>query len=1352
MHQIILQTGEEYLQDGSKYPLKMIANAAGGLLPSLAERLRETFCANVLPSYGMTECMPISSPPADYDLSKPGTSGVPVGPEVAILNTATCESLPRGEEGPICVRGAPCFRGYGALANDPKAFAPETFLKDGWFNTGDLGYLDEDGYLFITGRSKEVINRGGEIIPPMEVEEAVLAHPEVVACAAFSVPHDVLQETVGICVVLKDDSARRLDLPTLHSFVADKLAAPKWPQCLVFMKGGLPKSHTNKLLRVKLASRLGLPEHTDDMTTWERTFEADCPKQGTPLSDPIPSRAASVEPMEVQSRLRRSYNTEDLWVHTHPNKKGAVVAFVGPKVDRSALIKCCLDELPRYAVPSHITVFESSRHLNMVKNTPPKPADAVVSIMNGKSAASNSPADPLSEEVCTLFAQVLRLDHNVSSDTDFFHVGGSSMLASQLASKLRTTFSIPFTGADVFHHSTPMKIAEAVNQRRSENNTGSGGRSDRSPKVMDHDRSMQNAPFGQEFLAPATGFGGNIVQLLPLFVIFPIWQVARYFLFFTLLVEKYRYFWAVIKSDILSFLVAYVVFHLLWSTFCPLAFVAIKWLVIGKYQPGRYRIRGSYYLRWWIVDVCRKLFPRGIWGSSDGMLRAYYRMLGAQIRDGARISLDCELAEYDLVYVGEYAAVELCTLRAFGVDNGAMILAPVKVGDESSVGMRTVVAPGTQVSDGDHLGPVTSSYDATLGKALNKNHARVNRMKFPQASAFLHVCVGFPCHFFVSAFSQIPPLFVLYLLLRYKTREGEKIFFGNWNELLYWLCSYNRIPFFVGIRVARALLSPFFYMIAAIIVKKIVIGKFQPGPRKVTSDWENFRYELSASLFPRKRLQKCTELMGRHYECVSIMYRMLGSKIGKRVFWPGSQPITDGTFDLLEIGDDVVFGSRSSVICTTVDSAQRVILCAGANVSDNCVVMAGSVVGKNAVLGSNSFCPEGTYLPAGSVWFGSNGCVPTCLNAGDGSDFEFYQPLNEGSQRDGVPNHASATLDPRIYQMGGDESTIRPFGKAFYLNQANGYFVLPLPIIILFTFVCRLFQVCFHLIPQLGTVQFGAVLLYTDHALKDVWRNSPLTRFTHYADKEGVNHDEFLWWTRDFDNDGHYHTFGQVYFAMLVCFTVCHAVRVGAWLLVEVAAKNTIMGQRQPGRYNYDTSSYAQNWEMYQLVCKIRKLNRLNLLQFMAGTPLMNWYFRRNGGKIGQNCCLYPSGADPFMPEPDLVSIGDNCVIDCASLVCHLNTRGNFELQRIVVENNCTLRTRSRVQQGVVMEQGSQLLEKSLAMTGEVIESRSVWQGGPASSWFHYKDQDLLDTYKAPCLPGEKESDKKEIEMMVHGI
>ena len=124
---------------------------------------------------------------------------------------------------------------------------------------------------------------------------------------------------------------------------------------------------------------------------------------------------------------------------------------------------------------------------------------------------------------------------------------------------------------------------------------------------------------------------------------------------------------------------------------------------------------------------------------------------------------------------------------------------------------------------------------------------------------------------------------------------------------------------------------------------------------------------------------------------------------------------------------------------------------------------------------------------------------------------------------------------------------------------------------------------------------------------------------------------------------------------------------------------------------------------------------RLYCVETLSGVPFFSACFVPS---LLQNTFI--SGADPFMTEPDLVFMGDRCVVDCASIVCHLNTQGNFELAKIVIENDCTLRSGSRVQQSVHMEEGSQLLEKSLAMTGEIIEAYSVWQGCPASWWFQY--------------------------------
>jgi hypothetical protein len=188
----------------------------------------------------------------------------------------------------------------------------------------------------------------------------------------------------------------------------------------------------------------------------------------------------------------------------------------------------------------------------------------------------------------------------------------------------------------------------------------------------------------------------------------------------------------------------------------------------------------------------------------------------------------------------------------------------------------------------------------------------------------------------VNAFGEIPPFIVLYCLLMFKSREDDEHFFANWNELIDWLCDPAPIPFFIGIPLARALLTPFFYMFAAIVVKRLFIGKFEAGSWENDSEWEKFQHWLAATLFTRKKIQACTDLMGRHYENVSRLYRLLGAKVGQRVFWPGHQLVTAGTFEPLKIGDDCVFGSRSALINGTTDRWEKIILCAGANCRQLC--------------------------------------------------------------------------------------------------------------------------------------------------------------------------------------------------------------------------------------------------------------------------------------------------------------------------------------------------------------------------------------------------------------------------------
>ena len=181
---------------------------------------------------------------------KPGSVGRAAGPEIAVLDESGAP-LATGEIGEVAVRGPSVFAGY---ERNPEANRQS--FADGWFRTGDQGYLDEDGYLFLRGRLKEIINRGGEKVSPGEVEEALRAHPGVADTVVFAQPHVRLGETVAAAVVTsKSDPA---DAQELKVFASSRLAPFKVPATVVFLDE-LPKGPTGKVQRVGLADRLGLP-------------------------------------------------------------------------------------------------------------------------------------------------------------------------------------------------------------------------------------------------------------------------------------------------------------------------------------------------------------------------------------------------------------------------------------------------------------------------------------------------------------------------------------------------------------------------------------------------------------------------------------------------------------------------------------------------------------------------------------------------------------------------------------------------------------------------------------------------------------------------------------------------------------------------------------------------------------------------------------------------------------------------------------------------------------------------------------------------------------------------------------
>ena len=250
MHQVILARAARNQEIVASTKLRFIRSSSAALPPRVMAELERIFHAPVIESYGMTEAShQMASNPLPPRSRKPGSVGVAAGPEIAVLDQAG-NPVDAGQRGEVGIRGPNVTSGY---ENNPEANA--TAFSNGWFRTGDQGYLDEEGYLYITGRLKEIINRGGEKISPREVDEVLLAHPSVDQAVTFALPHPRLGEEVAAAIVLREGQAA--EEKQLREFALQKLADFKVPSRFVFVDE-IPKGPTGKLQRIGLAKQLGL--------------------------------------------------------------------------------------------------------------------------------------------------------------------------------------------------------------------------------------------------------------------------------------------------------------------------------------------------------------------------------------------------------------------------------------------------------------------------------------------------------------------------------------------------------------------------------------------------------------------------------------------------------------------------------------------------------------------------------------------------------------------------------------------------------------------------------------------------------------------------------------------------------------------------------------------------------------------------------------------------------------------------------------------------------------------------------------------------------------------------------------
>lgn len=1342
MHSTILAEAKDRPNALAKCRMRLICNAAGGLLPSLALQLRDTFNCIVLPSYGMTECMPISTPPLDYKLDHTGTSGVSVGPELAILD-GNGNYLSAKEVGRIAVRGAPVFPGYLKAGS----FDTSVFTHDGWFDTGDIGYLDNGGYLYITGRSKEVVNRGGELISPFEVEEAIMVaakmpespiYNRVSEVLVFSAPHDVLQEVVGV-VLVTPPGAMRPDLRQLHEAIKLSLHQPKWPFVIVYMDG-VPKNN-NKLLRMRLGERLNFEPLSDDMRLADRHFQARCPPLNTPLDVRIGKSICQVDTEAVYTVMKLLL-APTLQLHIAiSSHDGLPEVVVAPEPGQGSALSCLdvtllstglRDSLDGYLIPSSIDYFDTPFPLDSQGSVDVQKLMATISIHNNPGRQGDG---SINRKIRQIFASVLScLPKDIAAQADFFEMGGDSLKAGRLLSMLRKELQVRIPIGILFQNSRIDELCKVVEENLSHGKAEETQDSFRSP--------LPGCTTTYSSTRPMMLF----IHLIPIVLLYPMkralnWTAFLYFLSFSIAMWQTH---TVLIERFINLLIAMFLAKILTQVCSPVFGIALKWLVIGRYKEGMYPMWGSYHTRWWFVEKSLAVTGKGIFQYTDYTTLLYYRLLGAKIGRGVSIAKGTVLGEYDLLDIGDYVTLDSCTCRPFAAErNTSMYLRRIVLGRNSSIGLKSIVAPGTILPDDACIGPNSSTWEMRDATEANRD---VLSKRVPKPHVILSLLIGLPVKVLVGFVALLPWMGGLIgIILEEPERGGDTV-----ASVAIWFSNDNRIGFHFLAKVLNVSAGPFVFFSMVVLVKYVLdksVGKTKPGSAHNRSQMQKFRMSLISSLIPKGDLSRLTDLFGTHYEFTSIVVRALGGKIGSRVYWPGNGP-TIQDFDLIDIGANVVFGSRSHIVTSDGTGSHKVTIGDNAMVADRVVILPGTTLGKNTVLGSGALTRRDTYYPSDTVWVGSRAGGAVRLSAMDRAEEAMSTP-NRTSVKSGhstpfqqspdnqpllEPRQSTPFLDPHdlereilqpkrpsvhvhshsletLLPLGSKNEMLweipkadrsrshlferkakkpadpraSPFGKAFYEGQAT-YHVFGMPIIFFYSIFTNIF-----------------VTIY--------WNIAPITAIQVLAKAMKA----------------HPNAFGSsfvrplaIYSLFLSVIIVVMAFQALLALGIIIGAKWALMGRRMPGKYDWDTSSYCQRWQVLLTIERLRRhcYGGNGIIGLLTGTHYAVLYIRALGGTVGKDCALWAGGHTSLLfTEPDLLTLGDRVTVDDASLVAHVNSRGNFSLNALGVGDRSVLRSGSRLLSGAQMGEDACLLEHTLVMAGDVVDAGVTYQGWPAEEY-----------------------------------
>ncbi len=668
------------------------------------------------------------------------------------------------------------------------------------------------------------------------------------------------------------------------------------------------------------------------------------------LDGQIKIRGFRVELAEIESVLLQQPDIRAATVNATTTTQGMdlaayVVTDDAIGLDRTAIAAALRQRLPEYMVPKYLEVVD---HLPLSnsgkidrKALPPPTA-----LLKGEASEAELPADELERLIADAWQNSLGVPVSVTDDF-FLDLGGHSLLAAHAVSSLRSAIDQSLVSVrDLYRHRTVRDLAAALRARGVSVSTHDGGDDAREPTPTASEIAFAS-------VSPFTRYTVVFLQAVSILVLYGIVSapIAYVVLMVSAVVEQ-RIAWtdAAWISTVLGFAA--------WPSLLAFS-IALKWMVIGRYRPGRYPVWGFYYFRWWLATRFQALAWSEMFNGTP-LMSLYYRAMGAKV--GKHVTLSTpHCRAFDVISIGDESSIGLEThILGCRVEDGMLVIAPVSIGRDCFVGMHCNLGLDTRMGDGARLDDMSSLGD---GVALAEGEMRRGApalpalVRVPEAPqdkrrrrsfvfGTLHLALIYAMGYFLLA-TAVPAIALI----------AAGLYFGG--------------PWYgIGAAFAAVPVSTLTYMLGVVVMKRFFIGRLRAHCMRVDS-FAYLRHWFSTYL-----LENTRNILMPLYATIYLppFLRMLGAKIGK-----GTEISTVAHIcpDHLEVGDGSFLADACLVGGHRIHAGQMetgpVRIGAKSFIGNSALVAAGSDIGDNALVGVASTPPLGGAVPANTSWLGSPG-------------------------------------------------------------------------------------------------------------------------------------------------------------------------------------------------------------------------------------------------------------------------------------------------------------------------------------------------------------------------------------------